>query len=129
MNNMFNNNYIYLARRDRAPVLASLFNTNGKRFETTIKLPLNVGSLCVTIICVSIIFTDFICVHSKRIKYQRNFISGDRTMAFIKNKITNWRYSDRLTRKISKKKSKMINMCFVLNEKKNKNILSNKLLS
>lgn len=47
----------YLADRSRSPVFAFLFSTNGKRLETTIKLLFGIGSACVTVICVSTIFT------------------------------------------------------------------------
>lgn len=46
----------YLACRSSTPVLAFFFNTNGNRFDTTIRLLLAVGSLGVTVICASNVF-------------------------------------------------------------------------
>lgn len=66
----------YLAERDSSPVFGFFFKTNGKRFDTTIKLVFICGSLWVTVICVSTIFSyiPLILRREKLIKYpQFNF--------------------------------------------------------
>lgn len=62
----------YLAQRESSPVFGSFFSTNGKRFDTTIKLAFIVGSLWVTVIRGSTIFRSYVRCFDFRLILKEN---------------------------------------------------------
>lgn len=79
----------YLAQRESSPVFGSFFSTNGKRFDTTIKLAFIVGSPWVTVIRGSTIFRFYVfyvrCFNFRLILKKNQIISLTIYSHFVEN--------------------------------------------